>query len=356
MNLKAIVKKIGQNGVVLTDTDYMETNGIIVKTKYNGICGTDREIANNKLPFIRPELGNELIIGHEAIGIVEDPENSTVFKKGDIVVPMVRRPGKCRMCLIGRQDYCVDGDFVEAGIRGKNGFMRERFREDERFLLKVPDSELEFLGVLTEPLKNVMKIKEIFNFLSSRIPWYCGDSTYSCKNIYIYGTGTESILISFVFSTLGFNIYLVNRHPISEKVMRLIESSGSSFLNSSDPAYYDFLRRNKPDLVIDAVGSTEILREAVSNISNNGIIILFGTSGQIIQKNEDLTGYIVDKNISVAGSVDGSKENYREAIEFLSSYKNKFPFKDMITGIGTPENVDKINQKGGDEIKYIIKW
>jgi Threonine dehydrogenase and related Zn-dependent dehydrogenases len=75
-----------------------------------------------------------------------------------------------------------------------------------------------------------------------------------------------------------------------------------------------------------------------------------------MEKNEDITGYIVDKNISIAGSVDGSKENYREAIEFISSNKNRFPFKDLITGIGSPENIDKIAKKDKNEIKYIIKW
>lgn len=354
--MKAIVKKIGQKGVFVKDTDFIENLGVTIRTLYTGVCGTDREIANDALPFIRAENGNELIIGHEAIGIVEDPGDSDQFKKGDLVVPMVRRPGKCQLCKIGHQDYCIDGDFVEAGIRGKNGFMREKFRDDEKFLLKVKDKEIQEIGVLTEPTKNVMKIMETFKFLSSRVPWYCGDSTFSCKNLYIYGTGSEALLISFVFSTLGFNIFLVNRHPVSDKIQSIINGIGASFLDSSSEDYENKLSRNRPDVIIDAVGSSEILRKSVEKINNNGIIILFGTSGQLMEKNEDITGYIVDKNISIAGSVDGSKENYREAIEFISSNKNRFPFKDLISGIGSPENIDKIAKKDKDEIKYIIKW
>ncbi len=354
--MKAVVKKMGELGVVLKDVDYIEGSGILIKTNYTGICGTDREIANNELEFVRTESGDELIIGHEAIGTVQDPGSSTLFKKGDLVVPMVRRPGHCRMCTLGRQDYCADGDFVEAGIRGKNGFMREYFRDDERFLIKVNDQDLRMLGVLTEPMKNVMKIKEVFYNLSNRIPWYCNDSTYSCKNLYIYGTGTEAMLISFVFYSMGFKIFMVNRHPVSDMILRIAKSTESTILNSSETGYEEFLKRNPPDLIIDAVGSTDILREGARFISNNGIVILFGTSGQIMSRNEDITGYLVDKNVSLAGSVDGSKENYREAIEFISSYRNKFPFSEMITGIGSPSEIEKINKKESEEIKYIIKW
>ncbi len=354
--MKAIVKRIGHKGVFLKDIDFMENSGITVKTLYTGVCGTDREIANDMLPFIRAENGDELIIGHEAIGTVEDPGDSYLFKKGDLVVPMVRRPGKCQLCQIGHQDYCIDGDFVEAGIRGKNGFMRERFRENEKFLLKVEDKSIEEIGVLTEPTKNVMKIMETFRFLSSRIPWYCKDSTLSCKNLYIFGTGSEALLISFVFSTLGFNIFLVNRHPISDKIQSIIDSVGANFLDSSTQIYENKLSEYRPDVIIDAVGSSEILRKSVEKINNNGIIILFGTSGQLMEKNQDITGYIVDKNLTIAGSVDGSKENYREAIEFITSNKNRFPFRDLITGIGSPESIDKITKKDRDEIKYIIKW
>ena len=76
----------------------------------------------------------------------------------DLSVPMVRRPGSCRMCRLGRQDYCEDGKFVEAGIRGKNGFMRDEFTEDPCFLVRVENKSIQDLAVLTEPLKNVMKM------------------------------------------------------------------------------------------------------------------------------------------------------------------------------------------------------
>ncbi|MEL9914432.1 MAG: alcohol dehydrogenase catalytic domain-containing protein [Thermoplasmatales archaeon] len=354
--MRAIITYPPSGGVKLMDVPLERKKGVLVKTLFTGICGTDKELVLGKLSFARPESGNFLILGHESVGRVVDSGESTALKPGDLVVPMVRRPGGCRMCRLGRQDYCEDGDFVEAGIRGKNGFMRDEFYDDESFLLKVDEQSISELSVLTEPLKNVMKIKEVFNFLSSRIPWRCDDSTLSCKNIYVFGTGTEGILISIVFKVLGMNVIAVNRHPLDENVMSILESNGIEYLDTSSESLATRAKREKMDAAIDAAGSMDILKDISDNIVNNGIAILFGTSGQLPSSRYDVLEGIVDKNVLLAGSVDGAKVHYREAIEFLENYGKRMGLDRMITGRYRPEEIDIFQRKERGEIKKVIEW
>jgi len=354
--MKAILTTPPKGGVKITDIKLREEKGLKLRTLRTGICGTDKEIVEGRLDFARTEIGNELVLGHEALAVVEDAGESNEFKKGDIVVPMVRRPGNCKMCRLGRQDYCEDGDFVEAGIRGRDGFMREEFYDNEKFLVKVNDRSIADLAVLTEPLKNVMKMVEIFNFQKNRIPTYCDDSTLKCKNLYVFGTGTEGLLISAVFKTMGINVIAVNRHPANETVAKFLEINDINYLDTSNESLSSYSKKYKMDFAIDAVGSMDIMRDISLNISNNGISILFGTSGQMPSSNYEFLGNLVDKNIVVIGSVDGAKVHYEEAIEFISNYGRKRSLDKLITGIYKPEETSIFTNKEKGEIKKVIQW
>ncbi len=356
MIMRAIITEPPRGGVRLSEVQMELSGGVVVKTYQTGICGTDKEIVEGKLKFARPEEGNSLILGHESVGVVSDPRGYTGFREGDIVIPMVRRPGGCRMCKLGRQDYCEDGDFVEAGIRGKNGFMREEFSDDPRFLVKVNDRSILDIAVLTEPLKNAIKMKEIFQFLRLRNPWYCDDSTLTCKNLYVFGTGTEGMLISAVFKSMGINVIAVNRHPLKENVMSYFESNGIDYLDTSSESLDKRVRDQPMNAAIDAVGAMDVLKEITDNISNNGIAIMFGTNGQLPSSLYTILENVVDRNVAIVGSVDGSKEHYAEAIRFIETQGKKMRLEKLITGKHLPEDLKVFTEKEEGEIKKVIVW
>src|SRR5436305_6887629 len=91
-----------------------------------GICGTDKEICH----FVYgspPEGFDYLVIGHESLGeVTEIGSKVSGFKRGDLVVPSVRRPcshPECQPCRDERQDFCATGDFTERGIKMRHGYM-----------------------------------------------------------------------------------------------------------------------------------------------------------------------------------------------------------------------------------------
>src|SRR5437879_971846 len=119
-----------------------------------GVCGTDREIAS--FDYGLPPEGFEfLVLGHESVGeVVETTRGVTRFNRGDLVVPMVRRPctqPECVACRAGHQDFCYTGDFRERGIKQLHGFMTEFVVDEEQYMHPVP-RELRDVAVLVEPL------------------------------------------------------------------------------------------------------------------------------------------------------------------------------------------------------------
>ena len=75
---------------------------ILVRVKASAICGSEMET------FIPPTglgwVGNP---GHEVMGVVEDPNGSKRFRKGDRVgVATLQGCGECFWCRQGKQDFC----------------------------------------------------------------------------------------------------------------------------------------------------------------------------------------------------------------------------------------------------------
>ncbi|HLH85316.1 MAG TPA: alcohol dehydrogenase catalytic domain-containing protein, partial [Thermoplasmataceae archaeon] len=279
VSVKSITTPAPNGGVRVEQTQFDEKSfQVILKPLFTGICGTDRGIVNGALQFAYPPHGSSrLVLGHECIArVVDVRDTESRLKVGDIVVPQVRRPGKCVNCRIGRSDNCSDGDKHEAGITGLDGFMREEFGDSDEFLVPVKDSSLSEVGVLTEPLKNVEKAFEVFDIVSRRSIFQNESGTYEGKKALIIGTGSEAFLYGLKSKDYGFDTVLTNRHDLDSLKDELLNRIGIDFLNytsnGKDQGGYD--------LVIDTSGDPSTIFRFLRVMNNNGHMILFGTNGK----------------------------------------------------------------------------
>ncbi len=357
--MKAITVIPGKAGVSLSDLNdvQQQPNSVKVKTLYTGICGTDREITAGRLGITRPEAGNSLVLGHEAVGVIESASYKSDFSAGDIVVPMVRRPGGCVNCRDGRQDYCLDGDFNEAGIRGKNGFMREYFYEDPKFLIKVSNSANAAVCVMSEPTKNIMKILEAVVSVSKR-PFWDLSGGLDGKGVWIFGTGAEGLLASAVFKNAGADTVLANRRSLVGAELAVSQKTGSKVFDSSKDDIDALINDINMDVVIDTVGVPKILEDCIPRLNRNGIVVLFGTGGQGVSSLLDGGAIIrlVDKNATIVGCEDGCHDNYVQAVKFIEEQHDHYGLDQIITGHYGNDQLDVLREKIAGEIKCVIDW
>ena len=105
------LKFLGNSRIEMADLPNPEIKkgDMLVRIKASAICGS--EVETYEPPGGVPWGGNP---GHEVMGIVEDPNGSTRFHRGDRVgvVPM-QGCGECFWCRQGKQDFCKKA----AGIR-----------------------------------------------------------------------------------------------------------------------------------------------------------------------------------------------------------------------------------------------
>ena len=360
--VKAITTDAPTGGAVYGDFELPDPEHFSAKLKtiYNGICGTDRGMVAGALPFAyNPEGYKRLVLGHEALAqVVEIEKNEFGIRSGDYVVPIVRRPGKCVNCRIGRMDNCTDGDKHEAGITGMHGFMREYFYDTPENLVKVQDNSILDVAVLAEPLKNVEKAFEVFNKISERSIFLNDFGTYEDKKAVIIGTGSEAFLYSFFARDYGFDTILTNRHPIPDQKTVMVDKSGVEFYDYTKDM--DKILEGGIDLLIDTSGHPGTIFQFIRKLNHNGITILFGTNGKAPATDVDGADidYLIENNITLMGSVDGAREHYFKALEHLRNWRHNYGdiMKDLITKKIPPSDVDIFSNKPGDEIKTIIDW
>ncbi|MGV3721696.1 MAG: zinc-dependent alcohol dehydrogenase family protein [Actinomycetota bacterium] len=94
-----------------TDDPRIERGGdAIVRITSSTICGTDLHILKGDVPEVRPGA----VLGHEAVGVVEEIGSGVSrLKKGDrVLIPAITADGTCDFCRQGMYSHCRDGGWL----------------------------------------------------------------------------------------------------------------------------------------------------------------------------------------------------------------------------------------------------
>ncbi|GHE35950.1 zinc-dependent alcohol dehydrogenase [Sphingobacterium griseoflavum] len=97
------------------DPKLLDARDVILKVTSTAICGSDLHILNGAVP-----QKNELIMGHEFMGIVEEVgAEITNLKKGDrVVVPFPISCGTCFFCTHEASPACENSNYKHYGPNG----------------------------------------------------------------------------------------------------------------------------------------------------------------------------------------------------------------------------------------------
>jgi threonine dehydrogenase-like Zn-dependent dehydrogenase len=282
---------------------------LLVETQLVGMCGTDAEIVAGHYGESRPGE-RRLVLGHEAVGRVVTTPTGTGFAEGDLVVPIVRRPDPvpCPSCAAGEWDMCQNGRYTEHGIKGADGFARQRFALDPAFAVAVPPA-LGDRAVLTEPASVVAKAWEQIERIGARAAW-------DARTVLVTGAGPIGLLAALLARQRGYGTFVLDRVDGGPKP-DLVAALGATYvtgpLHEACPC---------PDVVVECTGVGAVVLDAIEHTSPTGIVCLAGLSSGSRRIDVDagaLNRSIVLENDVVFGTVNANRRHYEAAVAALAS-------------------------------------
>jgi glucose 1-dehydrogenase len=288
-----------------------------------GVCGTDREIIEAKFGSA-PKDSTELVIGHEALGEVEEVAgDGTGLNVGDLVTTTVRRGCGCPQCAAGASDFCATMRYTERGIIGRHGFMTPRFVESAEYLIPVP-AALRSIGVLIEPTSVAEKAWRVAAAVQSRV------ADWTAQTAVVIGAGPIGLLMTLVLRSRGISVYTVARRLASETAAApIVTASGASYLSTRETDMAA-LKHQLPnvDLIVECSGSSAAIEDALPLLGFNGVLVLLSVTGgnrTATLPLDRINFDFVTGNRTMVGSVNSSADDFRAAIADLQAIERSWP-------------------------------
>jgi threonine dehydrogenase-like Zn-dependent dehydrogenase len=294
----------------------------LVRVRRVGVCGTDQEIIDAK--FGTPPAGtNELVLGHEVLGVVEViGDGVDDLAVGDLVVATVRRPDGCPACQAGQPDMCVWRAYTERGIIGAHGYMVEQFVDDARYLVPIPPA-LEPIGVLLEPLTVVEKATRQADLIQRRL------ASWAPQTALVLGAGPIGLLGTMLLRSRGMQVTTVARRPAPNSAAAIVDACGARYVSSRETPLAD-LAAGLPsiDLIFEATGVSTLAFAAMGVLGANGVLVLLSlTGGETVAPVpiDAINREFVLGNKVMVGSVNCGDEDFVRGVTDLAHFETLWP-------------------------------
>ena len=296
--------------------------GIRVKVLKVGVDATDREI-NDALYGNAPPGDDYLVLGHECFGVVlEVGPKVTSVKPGDYVTATVRRPGGSIYDQIGTYDMTSEETYYERGINLLHGYLTEQFVDGEEYIVRVPKG-LKHLHVLMEPMSCAAKaVQQAFEAQRRMRVW-------RPKRAFVLGAGQIGLLSTLLLRLRGLDVYTLARAPGPHLKSQIVEGFEAKYISTKETSLPELAKQvGKPDLIIDATGSSRLAFEAMSVLGHNGVLVWTSITGG--QKATEVPSDKINLewvlgNKLLVGSVNANREYFESGIKDLALGEVMYP-------------------------------
>jgi len=330
-----------------------EPGEALVRTLRVGVDGTDHEVvAGDHGGF--PDDSDELVLGHEAVGVVADA-NDTALSEGQVVVPTVRRPrGEPSVHFQrGEPDVAEPGAYVERGIEGADGFMAEFFTSPADCLVPVPE-RLADRAFLVEPLSITEKALDVAFAARSTFDWR-PDSAL------VLGNGSLGLLtLGMLDQREGFDaLYCLGRRDRPDPTVDVVEGLGATYVDSRETPVSDVPDAHEPvDLVYEATGHAKHAFETVEALAPNGVGALLGVppgDWRFEVPGSDIHRQLVLQNKALVGSVNSNAGHFAAAVDALAGLPG-WLLDDVVTGVHGVDDVEAAFRDDETTIKTAVQF
>jgi L-iditol 2-dehydrogenase len=236
----------------------------LVKTVSCGICGTDTKLIEFGFKGFPKEV-YPIMLGHEGVGqVVEVGSEVTSYQVGDIVLLPFNDPNKELYGSLGSGW----GAYSEYGVVNDKAAYPEGEIPEVAYAQQVVPGDIDpvdaaMLITLREVLSNIK---------------YFGINKND--SIVVFGSGPVALTFIEFMSLLGIGpIIAIVRSE--EKRKNVLDHGATYAFNSREGDVAEYIRTICPQgvkYVLDAVGSTEIVNQAMELICDRGEILCYGVS------------------------------------------------------------------------------
>ncbi|NGM69573.1 glucose 1-dehydrogenase [Natronolimnobius sp. AArcel1] len=324
----------------------------LVRTLRVGVDGTDHEVIAGHHGDL-PDEADRLVLGHEAVGVVEDP-NGTALEAGQVVVPTVRRrPNGVDNEYFerGEPDMAPAGEYVERGIVGADGFMAEYFVSPADALVPVPEAYAS-LGFLVEPIS--ISEKALEHALASRSAF-----DWTLDSGLVLGNGSLGLITLAMLEMSDLqSTYCLGRRDRPDPTIEIIEELGGTYIDSRETPVSEVADAYEGmDLVYEATGYAKHAFETVDALAPNGVGVLLGVPDDW---NFEVDGgrlhrELVLHNKALLGTVNSHRGHFEAAVDTLTQLPEWFT-DDLVTGVYGLEEFDRAFETGDDVIKTAVEF
>ena len=289
---------------------------VLLRLDYVGFCGSDLSTWLGKNPMVRMPV----IPGHEVGAVIERvgdrvPEG---LKPGMVVTcNPYTNCGKCASCRNGRVNACEHNETL--GVQ-RNGAMRER--------IVLPWEKVIPAGLLTPRTCALIEPMSVGFHAVSRA------QVTDIDVVLVIGCGMVGMGAVVRSVQRGATVVAAD---IDDDKLALAREMGASYtINTrTDDVHKRLLEMTSgfgPDVVIEAVGSSETYQMAVDEVAFTGRVICIGYAKTEVSFQ---TKYFVQKELDIRGSRNAQPSDFRAVIHYLE--KGSCPVDRLISREVTPE-------------------
>ncbi|HYZ83186.1 MAG TPA: alcohol dehydrogenase catalytic domain-containing protein [Bryobacteraceae bacterium] len=260
------------------------TDFATIRLLVGGICNTDLELQRGYYGFSGTP-------GHEFVGEVVEAEDTTWIGKR-VVGEINLACGKCSWCGKGLGRHCPRRTVL--GIVKHPGAFRELLTLPTANLHVVPGKVPSEHAVFVEPLAAACEILDQVKIANG-------------QRVAVLGDGKLGLLIAQVLQAHGASVHQFGRH---KEKLAIAEKAGVTGEVSRGPLPVAEYR-----IVVDATGSKEGLKSAVSMVEPRGTVVMKSTVHDLVSVD---TAPIIVNEITLVGSRCG---RFEPALKLLKAGK-----------------------------------
>lgn len=324
------------------ETPYLEPGSALLRTSYSEVCGTDVHLYRGKLDVPFP-----IIPGHVSVGTVElsggklKDVMGQPIREGDLVtfLDVAETCNNCYFCLVARQPtkcphrkvYGISYSATE-GLLG--GWAEAIWIKPGVKMIKLPpnvDAE-SFIGGGC----GLVTALHAVDMAEIRL----GES------VAVLGVGPVGQSIVALASLSGAGEVIAIGAPRDRlEFAKRMGATGAIGLDVPASARADGVRGvtggRGPDVVIEASGAPEAVRQAMDLVRDGGRIVVCGhyTDNGSIEFNPHWQ--LNRKHVTIMGCWGSRYDHFHRAVELVSRFGHVKPWADMVTGRYSLQDADE---------------